>query len=188
MGGGGSKHAQLERYGQLLTSAERKALELTFHEIAGSQDASAFTEEQLRVGIYTYMSVNPGHVLYSLTSRPTCRLSSIPLLLVRTYPKEYSSHWVGERGARCHSLTSSCVPVTCCVGCPHSAAGDYAYCVMVVWSPCEMCCRHSWPTCSVTTLVSLRHWGCRHGHPPPPHLAHSLISSPDHLLWNRERV
>lgn len=47
MGGGGSKQAQLDRYGQLLTPGERRALELTFHEIADSQEASAFTEQQL---------------------------------------------------------------------------------------------------------------------------------------------
>ena len=55
MGGGGSKHAQLERYGQLLAPAERRALELTFHEIAGSHDASSFTQKQLTVG---YVTVN----------------------------------------------------------------------------------------------------------------------------------
>ena len=49
MGGGGSKQAQLERYGQLLSPAERQALETTFHAIAGSQEAAAITETQLRV-------------------------------------------------------------------------------------------------------------------------------------------
>lgn len=49
MGGGGSKQAQLERYGQLLTPGERQALELTFHEISGSHEASFFTEKQLTV-------------------------------------------------------------------------------------------------------------------------------------------
>ena len=49
MGGGVSKQAQLERYGQLLSPAERQALENTFHEIAGSQQALSFTEKQLTV-------------------------------------------------------------------------------------------------------------------------------------------
>ena len=49
MGGGGSKQAQLERYGQLLSPAERQALEATFHEIAGTPDASSLTEKQLTV-------------------------------------------------------------------------------------------------------------------------------------------
>jgi hypothetical protein len=49
MGGGGSKQADLERYGQLLTPGERQALETTFHEVAGSPDASSFTDKQLQV-------------------------------------------------------------------------------------------------------------------------------------------
>lgn len=49
MGGGNSKEAQLEKYGQLLSSSERKALESTFHQIAGSPDVSAITEKQITV-------------------------------------------------------------------------------------------------------------------------------------------
>ena len=49
MGGGGSKQAQLERYGQLLSQGERQALENTFHDIAASPDASFLTEQQLKV-------------------------------------------------------------------------------------------------------------------------------------------
>ena len=49
MGGGSSKQAQLERYGQLLSPAERRALETTFHEIAGAADATSFTDKQFSV-------------------------------------------------------------------------------------------------------------------------------------------
>lgn len=58
MGGGGSKQAQLERYGQLLTPGEREALEITFLEISGSQEASFFTEKQLTVSTIPYMQLD----------------------------------------------------------------------------------------------------------------------------------
>ncbi|CAI8034702.1 MTOR-associated protein MEAK7 [Geodia barretti] len=47
MGGGGSKQAQLERYGHLLSPRERHAVETTFTDIAGSPDASFLTQQQL---------------------------------------------------------------------------------------------------------------------------------------------
>ena len=56
MGGGGSKQAQLERYGQLLSPRERHAVETTFTDIAGSPDASFLTQQQLNVGYCTCCS------------------------------------------------------------------------------------------------------------------------------------
>ena len=54
MGGGGSKQAHLERYGQLLSPGERRALETTFHAISGTQQALAFTDKQLNVSMHCY--------------------------------------------------------------------------------------------------------------------------------------
>ena len=68
MGGGNSKQAQLERYGYLLSRVERLALESTFHEIAGSQDATSLTEKQLTVSThYTLDQVST--MLYTHTNR-----------------------------------------------------------------------------------------------------------------------
>lgn len=64
MGGSGSKQAQLERYGQLLSSRERQALETTFHDIAGSSDASILTKQQLNVSHYCQ---HPEFVVYFCT-------------------------------------------------------------------------------------------------------------------------
>ncbi len=49
MGGSSGKQAQLDRYGQLLSPGEKKALSDCFVAIAGRPEADSFTEDQLEV-------------------------------------------------------------------------------------------------------------------------------------------
>ena len=49
MGGSGSKQTQLDKFGQLLSSQEKEALNNCFLAIAGAQEAEAFGEEKLQV-------------------------------------------------------------------------------------------------------------------------------------------
>ena len=49
MGGSGSKQAQLDKFGQLLSSQEKEALNTCFLAIAGAQEAEGFGEEKLQV-------------------------------------------------------------------------------------------------------------------------------------------
>jgi len=53
MGGSGSKQAQLERFGQLLSSQEKESLSRCFFAITGVQQADAFEEDKLQVAICT---------------------------------------------------------------------------------------------------------------------------------------
>ena len=55
MGGGDSKQARLERYGELLSWTERKALSNCFHTIAGSQEQEELTIKQLQVKMLDYI-------------------------------------------------------------------------------------------------------------------------------------
>lgn len=50
MGGGNSKAAQLDKYGQFFSSQEKECLTKTFHIIAGYGEATFFSEDQFQVG------------------------------------------------------------------------------------------------------------------------------------------
>ncbi len=49
MGGGNSKKAQLDRYGQDFSEEEKKCLSKTFHLIAGYEEATYFSAEEFKV-------------------------------------------------------------------------------------------------------------------------------------------
>ena len=49
MGGGNSKDAELDRYGQLFSEQEKKCLKTTFHAIAGYQEATFFSQAEFQV-------------------------------------------------------------------------------------------------------------------------------------------
>lgn len=49
MGGSGSKQAQLDKFGQLLSVQEKEALNSCFAAVAGSPDAESFSENKLQV-------------------------------------------------------------------------------------------------------------------------------------------
>ena len=49
MGGGSSKDAQLQKLGQLFSAQERQCLNRTFHAIAGYEEATFFSKDELQV-------------------------------------------------------------------------------------------------------------------------------------------
>lgn len=49
MGGGSSKDAQLQKLGQLFSTQERQCLNKTFHTIAGYEEATFFSKDELQV-------------------------------------------------------------------------------------------------------------------------------------------
>ena len=53
MGGVGSKQAQLEKFGQLLSFQEKESLSRCFFAITNVQQADAFEEDKLQVRSYT---------------------------------------------------------------------------------------------------------------------------------------
>lgn len=54
MGGSGSKQAQLDKFGQLLSSQEKEVLNTCFLAIASAQEAESFGEEKLQVHTYDF--------------------------------------------------------------------------------------------------------------------------------------
>jgi len=61
MGGSGSKQAQLERFGQLLSSQEEESLSRCFFAITGVQQADAFEEDKLQVAISALYAIYIQH-------------------------------------------------------------------------------------------------------------------------------
>jgi len=49
MGGGNSKKAQLEKYGQDFSEQEKECLSKTFHIIAGYEEATYFSNDEFQV-------------------------------------------------------------------------------------------------------------------------------------------
>ena len=67
MGGSGSKKAQLDKFGQLLSVQEKEALGSCFAAVAGSPDAESFGENKLQVSHYVHADCSCECLTYGLT-------------------------------------------------------------------------------------------------------------------------